>query len=338
MTALLASVLAADPVRVATPQVSWRALLPIVILLAGGIILLTIASLTPKRARTAWYAPYTVLVAVAAGLSTVPLWARVQGWDKLLWWDLPASPRGAFSTVAGAIGVDGFGLLVAAIICAAVVLAALLADSWLKREGLNGPEFYALMLIAASGGVIMAMADDFIVLFLGLETLSIAAYILSAMHLRRSQSQESGLKYFVLGAFSSAFLLYGIAFLYGATGSTSFIAIRNYFGTGVTAAGAVSPGNIPVHNGLLLVGLALVLVGLGFKVAAVPFHSWSPDVYDGAPTPSVAFMAGAVKAAAFAAFIRIFVVTFPNELTDWRPIVVTLAALCLLVGAVLAIV
>jgi len=335
-TALLAADVA--PPRIPTPQIAWRGLLPIVVLLVGGIVLLTIASLTRKKATTRWYAPFTVVVALAAAATTMPLWARVQSWDKLLWIDMPASPRGPFSTAAGAIGIDGFGLFVAVVVCATVVLGALIADDYLRREGLNGPEFYALLLIAASGAVVMAMADDFIVLFLGLETLSIAAYVLAAMHLRRAQSQESGLKYFVLGGFSSAFLLYGIALIYGGTGSTSFIGIKNYFGTSVTAAGASVGGRVPVHGGLILLGLALLLVGLGFKVAAVPFHSWSPDVYDGAPTPSVAFMAGAVKAGAFAAFIRVFVLTFPNYVTDWRPIVIALAVLSMFVGSVLAIV
>ena len=340
MSRLYTALLAADvaPPRIPTPQIAWRGLLPIVVLLVGGIVLLTIASLTRKRATTRWYAPFTVVVALAAAATTMPLWARVQSWDKLLWIDMPASPRGPFSTAAGAIGIDGFGLFVAVVVCATVVLGALIADDYLRREGLNGPEFYALLLIAASGAVVMAMADDFIVLFLGLETLSIAAYVLAAMHLRRAQSQESGLKYFVLGGFSSAFLLYGIALIYGGTGSTSFIGIKNYFGTSVTAAGASVGGRVPVHGGLILLGLALLLVGLGFKVAAVPFHSWSPDVYDGAPTPSVAFMAGAVKAGAFAAFIRVFVLTFPNYVTDWRPIVIALAVLSMFVGSVLAIV
>ena len=340
MSRLYTALLAADvaPPRIPTPQIAWRGLLPIVVLLVGGIVLLTIASLTRKKATTRWYAPFTVVVALAAAATTMPLWARVQSWDKLLWIDMPASPRGPFSTAAGAIGIDGFGLFVAVVVCATVVLGALIADDYLRREGLNGPEFYALLLIAASGAVVMAMADDFIVLFLGLETLSIAAYVLAAMHLRRAQSQESGLKYFVLGGFSSAFLLYGIALIYGGTGSTSFIGIRNYFAPGVTATGTAVPGHVPIHGGLILVGLALLLVGLGFKVAAVPFHSWSPDVYDGAPTPSVAFMAGAVKAGAFAAFIRVFVLTFPNYVTDWRPIVIALAVLSMFVGSVLAIV
>ncbi len=326
---------ASDVTRIATPQVSWRALLPVVILLVGGIVLLTIASLTPKRAGTAWYSPFTVVVALAAAISAVPLWARVQRWDKLLWIDLPQSPRGPFSTVAGMVGIDGFSLFVTVVVCASVILAALLAGSYLRREDINGPEFFALLLLAGAGGVILAMANDFIVLFLGLETLSIAAYILTSMHLRRAQSQESGIKYFVLGAFSSAFLLYGIALIYGATGSTNFITIKNYFGA--TTAGTV-PGSVPVHDGLLLVGLALVLVGLGFKVAAVPFHSWSPDVYDGAPSPAVAFMAGAVKAGAFAAMVRVFVLTFSNYVTIWRPIVWTLGVLSVLLGAIVAIV
>ncbi len=335
MIASLSLLAASGVTRVATPKVDWPALAPIVILLVGGIVLLTIASLTRKRPTARWYAPFTVAVAVLAALSVLPMWARVQGWDKLGWITMPKSPRGPFSTVAGLVGIDGFGLFVAVVVCAAVVLGALLAGSYLRREDLNGPEFFALLLLSGAGGVIMAMSNDFIVLFLGLETLSLAVYILAAMHLRRAQSQEAGMKYFVLGAFSSAFLLYGIALIYGATGSTNFIHIKNFFGT--SAAGA-TPGNVPMHDGLLLVGLVLVLVGLGFKVAAVPFHSWQPDVYDGSPTPAVAFMAGAVKAAAFAAFVRIFVLTFSNYVNDWRPILWVLSALSLLLGAVLAIV
>jgi NADH-quinone oxidoreductase subunit N len=147
------------------------------------------------------------------------------------------------------------------------------------------------------------------------------------MHLRRIQSQESGIKYFVLGAFSSAFFLYGIALIYGATGSTNLVDIKTFMSQVV-----------PTQNGLLLIGLALLVVGLAFKVSAVPFHAWSPDVYDGAPTPAVAWMASGVKAAAFAGMVRIFVLTFSNYEATWKPIIYGLAIASMVVGASLAIV
>jgi NADH-quinone oxidoreductase subunit N len=225
------------------------------------------------------------------------------------------------------VGIDGFSIFVTIVICSGVILGALLADGYLRRERLEGPEFYVLMLLSATGGVIMAMANDLIVLFLGLETLSIAVYVLSAMHLRRAQSQEGGLKYFILGAFSSAFFLYGIALIYGATGSTNLITIKSFMAE-----------NIPIENGLLLLGLALLLVGFGFKIAAMPFHSWSPDAYDGAPTPAVVYMAAAVKAAAFAGIVRVFMLTFENYSADWRPLVYGLAVLSMVGGALVAIV
>ena len=179
------------------------------------------------------------------------------------------------------------------------MIAALLTDGYLRREGLEGPEAYVLMLLSASGGVIMASANDLIVMFLGLEILSIAVYVLAGMHLRRLRSGEAAIKYFVLGAFSSAFFLYGIALVYGATGTTNMVKIADFLATTTLA-----------DNGLLLAGFGLLLVGFGFKVAAVPFHSWAPDVYQGSPSPIVAYMASGVKAAGFAGLLRVFVVTF----------------------------
>ena len=158
------------------------------------------------------------------------------------------------------------------------------------------------MLLSASGGLIMASANDLIVTFLGLEILSIAVYVLAAMHLRRISSQEAGLKYFLLGAFSSAFFLYGIALVYGATGTTNL--------QGIAAVGRLGRPDEP--TALLLAGLALLLVGFGFKVAAAPFHAWTPDVYQGSPSPVVAFMASGVKAAGFAGLLRVFVSAFPD--------------------------
>jgi NADH-quinone oxidoreductase subunit N len=182
--------------------------------------------------------------------------------------------------------------------------------------------------MSAIGGVVMAAASDLIVMFLGLETLSIALYVLAASNRRRVESQESGMKYFVLGGFSSAFFLYGIALVYGATGSTRFDEIVS------------SLSQVPVErkDALLLAGVALLLVGLGFKISAVPFHVWSPDVYQGAPTPVTAFMASASKAAAFAALLRVLVVALPSRADDWRPVVWAITVLTLVVGSVLAVV
>jgi NADH-quinone oxidoreductase subunit N len=314
--------------QIATPGVEWAGLLPVIILAVGALVLLTITSLLRRHLFRGFYALYTIVVAFAAIATVFPLWARVQGWEQLWWIDLEHdSGVGPFSTIAGAVTIDGFGLYVTVLLCAAVIVAALVADAYLRREGLEGPELYVLMLLSAAGGVIMAMANDLIVLFLGLETLSIAVYVLTAMHLRRSQSQEAGLKYFVLGAFASAFFLYGVALVYGATGSTNFVQIK-----------AFMADNVLVEPGLLLMGLVLLLVGLGFKVAAVPFHAWSPDAYDGAPTPVVVYMAAGVKAAAFAGIVRVFMLTFSNYSTDWRPLVYAIAILSMVVGALLAIV
>jgi NADH-quinone oxidoreductase subunit N len=225
------------------------------------------------------------------------------------------------------VGIDGFSVFATMVIGAAVILAALLFDGWLRREDMEGPEPYGLLLLSASGGVMMATANDLIVMFLGLEILSIAVYVLAAMHLRKITSQEAGVKYFVLGAFSSAFFLYGIALVYGGTGTTNLIEISSFFSTTVL-----------VHNGLVLAGLALLLVGFSFKVAAVPFHFWTPDVYQAAPSPSVAWMASGVKVAGFAGLLRVFYLAFGSYSVDWQPIVYVIAAVTMVVGSVLAIV
>jgi NADH-quinone oxidoreductase subunit N len=175
--------------------------------------------------------------------------------------------------------------------------------------------------------MVMSSANDLIVVFLGLETLSIALYVLAGSHLRRADSQESAIKYFILGSFSSAFFLYGVALVYGATGSTNMASIANFLSA-----------NVILHTGLLYAGFALLLVGLGFKVAASPFHVWTPDVYQGAPSPVTGFMASAAKAAGFAALLRVFVVTFAAYRVDWRPVVFVLAVLTLAVGSIAALV
>ena len=317
MISVLASLAqTADPVPIETPSVDWGAEAPLLVLVVGALVLMLASSFVRSRKATRIYTTVTCLVGVGAIAAVVPLWREVQDPE-----------RGPFSTLAGAVGVDGFSLFMTVVIAVAVILSALLTDDYLRREGLEGVEPYVLLLLSASGGVIMAQANDLIVLFLGLEVLSIAVYVLAALHRRRITSQEAGMKYFVLGAFSSAFLLYGIALVYGGTGTTNLPEILDLFSR-----------NLLVEDGLVLGGMALMLVGLGFKVAAVPFHFWTPDVYQGAPSPMVAWMASGVKVAGFAGLIRVFVLGFDAYSVDWQPMMYLLAALTLLVGAVLAVV
>jgi NADH-quinone oxidoreductase subunit N len=316
--------------RIDTPEVDWKALLPILILIGGAALILGVQAMSRRAFRnSSVVATLTIVTALASMVSAIPLWREVVD---------PA--RGPYTAIKGAIAVDGFAVFFAFLVCAAVVLAALLADGYLKREGFEGNELFVLILLSASGGLIMAAANDLIVLFLGLEILSIAAYVLAAMHLRRTQSQEAGMKYFVLGAFSSAFFLYGIALVYGSTGSTNLTRIQAFVPPVGKLPGEVDPSLLKAGTpALLLVGFALLLVGFGFKIAAVPFHSWTPDVYQGAPTPVVAFMASAVKAAGFAGLLRVFVTTFgPQHYEDWRPFMYALAVATMIVGSVLAVV
>ncbi|MFO7281556.1 MAG: NADH-quinone oxidoreductase subunit N [Thermoanaerobacterales bacterium] len=312
----LSQPLPADPTPVETPSVDWAAAAPLLVLVGGALVLMLWSSFVRSRRATHLYTAFTCLVAVGAIGAVVPLWREVQDAD-----------RGPFSTFGGAVGVDGFSLFMTVVIAVAVALAALFIDDYLRREQLESVEPFVLVLLSAAGGVIMSQANDLIVLFLGLEILSIAVYVLAASHRRRVTSQEAGVKYFVLGAFSSAFFLYGIALVYGGTGTTNLIEILEYFSTTVVT-----------DDGLVLAGLALMLVGLGFKVAAVPFHFWTPDVYQGSPTPMVTWMASGVKAAGFAGLIRVLVLAFDAYAVDWQPIVFALAVATLFVGAVLAVV
>jgi NADH-quinone oxidoreductase subunit N len=300
----------------ATPRMDWAAAAPLLILCGAALALLLVSALTPSKPARGTYAFLTAAACAGAIASSAGLWARITD-----------SHRGVFTTAAGALTVDGFSVFFIVVISLGIGLAALLADDFLRREDLDGPELYVLLLFAGAGGIVMAMANDLIVVFLGLETLSIALYVLAGFNRRAARSREAAIKYFVLGAFSSAFLLYGIALVYGATGSTNLGRIASFLAT-----------NTLESKGLLLGGFALLLVGLGFKVSAVPFHEWTPDVYQGAPTPVTAFMASASKAAAFAALLRIFVSTFQTYRLDWQPIIWVLAVLTLVVGAVLAIV
>jgi len=258
--------------------------------------------------------------ATACAVSVAALVAGLFQWDQV-------STHGAQVTVAGAIAFDGFDVFIQITVAIAVLLSALIGDGYLRREGVEGPEFHVLAMMSASGAMMMGAANDLIVIFLGLEILSIALYVLAAFNHKRAESGEAALKYFVLGAFSSAVFVYGIALTYGATGSSNLPQIADFLSRNVIAS-----------NGVLLGGLALLLVGFGFKIAAVPFHMWSPDVYQGAPSPVTGFMAAVAKAGAFAALLRVFVSSFGTVRTDWQPIIWGLAVLSLLVGAAVALV
>ena len=234
---------------------------------------------------------------------------------------------GPYQAISGMVAVDGFSVFVRVVVLVSLTLALLVSVGYLRRERLEAPEYVALMMLSATGMMVMASANDLIAVFLALEILSIALYVLSAFDRKRLTSQEAGLKYFLLGAFSSAVFLYGVALVYGATGTTSLTGIAKFLASTTL-----------LDNGVLFVGMALLLVGLGFKVAAAPFHMWTPDVYQGAPTPVTAFMAGATKAAAFGAILRVFVGTFGLYRVDWRPAVFGLAVLSMLVGTIAAVV
>ncbi len=316
LLALLSQPIDDAPVPVGSVVVAWSAVAPILALVGGALLLLAVDSMSARPLPKGVYAIWTTVTASVAIAFAVPLWQRVQD-----------AGRGPFSTLATAIGVDGFSLFATFTICAAVILGAMLMDDWLRREGMEGPEPYALMLLSASGGVMMASANDLIVMFLGLEILSIAVYVMAAMHLRKVTSQEAGVKYFVLGAFSSAFFLYGIALTYGGTGTTNLVEISTFLSTTVLT-----------DTGLVLAGLALLLVGFAFKVAAVPFHFWTPDVYQGSPSPSVAWMASGVKVAGFAGLLRVFYLAFGTYSADWQPIVYAVAVVTMVAGSVLAVV
>jgi NADH-quinone oxidoreductase subunit N len=306
--------IAADPTFTG-PSVNWFALSPMLVLLGAAMVLLVVGSLVPR-----WPRHLYALFTAAAGLASTIL-------CFFLWDDV--TDDGASLLVGNALRFDVFTMFITITISVAVVLVAFVTDDYLRREELDGPEVYALFLLAAIGGVVMGSANDLIVLFLGLEIMSIAFYVMAASHRKRIESQESGIKYFILGGFSSAFFLYGIAMIYGTAGSTNYTRIVESFNTTVPAVR---------HDAFILAGVALLLVGLGFKTASVPFHFWTPDVYEGAPTPVTSFMASVGKVAAFAAMLRVLIFALPHWRDDYRPIVWAIAVLTVVVGSVMAVV
>jgi NADH-quinone oxidoreductase subunit N len=285
-------------------------LLPLIFLTVWACLLLLVELFIPKG-RKGWTALLAAL-GLAAAMGLTILYAGQQ--------------RFAFS---GMVVLDGFSSFLDVLFLATGLLGIALAYGYLRRMGIERGEYYALLLFSVTGMMLMAQAANLIVIFLALELLSIPLYVLAAFARPRLDSEEAGLKYFLLGAFSTGFVVYGIALVFGATGTTQL--------TEIVAATAGNGSGPAVSLPLLAIGAALILVGFGFKVAAVPFHMWTPDVYQGAPTPVTGFMAVGAKAAGFAALLRIFVTALPGLHVNLVPVLWGLAALTMLVGNLLAI-
>ncbi len=291
------------------PHIDWAELSPIVVLAVGAIVVL-LAGLAGQAQLRRRVIPVLSLVTLAGAVGTEI-------------WRFPH----AQTIVAGALRMDDLGLivdLVCAVSAAAAVLLSLRAEA--PREAGHG-EFHGLLLFSVMGMAVLISAQDLITLFIGLELLSIPLYVLCASEYRREGSLESGLKYLIIGSVGSATLVYGLAMIYGATGQTGFDQIARVL------AGGGANGTL-LGDPLLLSGIALVVVGFAFKASVAPFHQWTPDVYEGAPTPITAFMATATKAAALAVFLRFFDVAVISEQTTWAPALATLATATMLIGNV----
>ncbi|HEY2572243.1 MAG TPA: NADH-quinone oxidoreductase subunit N [Solirubrobacteraceae bacterium] len=287
------------------PHVDFAGLSPLIALLGGATIVLLVGLIRARRVR-AHVVPALSLLALAA-TAGLTIWQ----------WNAHKS------IVSGALRIDDLSLVLNLILVTGGALSVLLAwRSLAAREAAHG-EFHALLLASIAGMSLLASAQNTVALFVGLELLSIPLYVLCASELRREQSLESGLKYLIVGAVGSATLLYGVAMIYGATGATDFDAI----------ARALSGASL-ASDPLMLTGIALCVVGLCFKASVAPFHQWTPDVYEGAPTPITAFMAVATKAAAFGVFLRFFDVALIGAQSTWGPALAVLATITILVGNV----
>jgi NADH-quinone oxidoreductase subunit N len=284
------------------PGLDLRPVLPAALLAVAGLVVLLAQAFTPRGAR-----------APSAALSLFGL----AGAAALTW--LVGCDPGPAPSLGGAIVLDPFARFFHYLVLGVGALTVLLAGGYLGRAGIERGEFYTLALFSMVGMLGLVSARDLISLFVALEIMSVAAYALVGLLRERAASLEAALKYFVTGAFSSAFFLYGVALLYGVAGSTSLERVAAALGGAERAP-------------LALLGAALLLVGFGFKVASVPFHAWTPDVYEGAPTPVTAFMSAGVKAAAFAALVRVFGDALAALQPRWQPLVAALAVATMVLG------
>ncbi len=295
-------------VQLAMQNVNFAAIMPSLVLTCFGLGLLMISVFSP-RGKTTHVAWISVIALVVTGIVSVAAWNK---------------PEFGF---AGHVALDNFATFFNITFLFAAGLTILMSDDYLKREGYPVGEYYALILFTTAGAMWMASGTDLMTIFLGLEVLSISLYVLAGFFRGQLRSNEAGLKYFLLGAFSTGFLLYGIALLYGVTGTTNVADIGIF----------LSENGSVLTSPMTVAGMLLLSVGFLFKIAAAPFHMWTPDVYQGAPTPVTAFMSAGPKAAAFAAFLRVFILGLEPLQAEWTALFCLLAVLTMIVGNVIAI-
>ena len=290
------------------PTINIASVLPAVVLSVSGIIVMVTEPFMQRqnRSRLGWFAFAGVL---AAGVSMTAMAGSFGQWYSNLWI------------------VDQYSIYFHAVFLFIAALTILISMQFLERENIQHAEFYALLLFATAGMLTMSGSNELIMVFLGLEILSIATYVLAGFRRTDLRSNESALKYFLLGSFSSAFFLYGVALIFGATGSTNLLAI----------ADSLRNAN-PQPPPLVDLAAALMLIALCFKVAVAPFHVWTPDVYEGAPSPVTGFMSVGPKAAGFAVFFRVFMTAFPSIQDRWTDVLWLVAALTMVLGNVVAVV
>jgi len=287
-----------------TGTVDLRPLVPAFIVAFSSLVVLLAQAFAGRGKRP----PSAALSLMGLGGALAAVWILARG---------PA--RGA--ALAEAVTADGFALYFQALLLGIAMVAVLLSPSYLRAHGLDRGEYYALLLMSVVGMLGLVSSVELVSLFVALEIMSVALYAMAGLHRSRMESQEAALKYFITGAFSSAFLLYGIALLYGVSGGTSLARV------------ALAMGSLSSETaGLAVLGAGMLLVGFGFKVASVPFHMWAPDVYEGAPTTVTALMSAGVKAAAFGALLRVFGSALPDLAGDWKPLVAALAAVTMVGG------
>jgi NADH-quinone oxidoreductase subunit N len=303
--------------HLASPASILQALAPELLLCAGAMALL-LATVWHRQAsvpgsaegaeRTGVLARFAMVLCLLTAIVVIIAWGDHAGGTADL-------------RIAG----DGFRWAIDLVVLGGTGLALILLEADHARSGAYSPEVPVLMLLAAVGMMVLAAARDLMFVFLGIELMSLAIYVLAGVNRRSARGAESAIKYFLLGSFSTGFLLYGMALVFGATGSTRLVDINAW----VSQHASLSP--------MFTIGVGLLLVGFCFKIAAAPFHLWTPDVYDGAPLPITAFMAAVVKTAAFATFARVVAEALPGAVTHWHPVLWWLAGITMIVGNVLAL-